>query len=176
MSRSWDKDAREEAREGFKNALVQEFNKMYGTDVNDIGSWQGLCRVLGIAPVPDKLNECREVCSRNWNIILKRSLILVDVHHDRQWKKYMSTSSTLSIGQTISGFSQLKWPSVVIRRTRERYSRRKTRTRADCLGICCDISKIQMRKEEQRVIADESNMSLWDWSLARRMPVRENAL
>lgn len=70
MSRSWDEDAREEAREGFKNALVQEFNKMYGTDVNDIGSWQGLCRVLGIAPVPDKLNECREVCSRNWNIIL----------------------------------------------------------------------------------------------------------
>jgi hypothetical protein len=71
MCRGWGKDDRDEAREGFKDALVQEFNKMYGTDVNDLGSWQGLCRVLGIAPVPDKLNECREVCPRNWNIILK---------------------------------------------------------------------------------------------------------
>jgi hypothetical protein len=132
MSRSWGREAREEAREGFKDALVQEFNKMYGTDVNDIGSWQGLCRVLGIAPVPDKLKECREVCPRNWDINLKRSLIL-DVRHDtRQWKKHMSTSSTLSIGQTISRFSQPKWPSVFIRRRKERYSRSKTRTRADC--------------------------------------------
>lgn len=62
MCRSLDEDDREEARKGFKDALVQEFNMMYGTDVNDIGSWQGLCHVLGIAPVPDKLNECREVC------------------------------------------------------------------------------------------------------------------
>jgi hypothetical protein len=67
MSRSWDEDTREEAREGFKDVLVKEFNKMYGTDVNDIGSWQGLCRVLGIAPVPEELKECREVCSRKWD-------------------------------------------------------------------------------------------------------------
>jgi hypothetical protein len=31
----WDKGDHEEAREGFKDALVQEFNQMYGTDVND---------------------------------------------------------------------------------------------------------------------------------------------
>ena len=42
MRPSWDEEDREEAREGFKNALVREFNKMYGTDVNDIGSWEGL--------------------------------------------------------------------------------------------------------------------------------------
>jgi hypothetical protein len=62
MCRDWEEEDRDDARQGFKDALVQEFNKIYGTDVNDIGSWQGLCRVVGIAPVPDKLKECREVC------------------------------------------------------------------------------------------------------------------
>jgi hypothetical protein len=113
MSRSWGKETREEAREGYKDALVQEFNKMHGTDVND-----GLCRVLGIQPVSDKLKECREVCpSRNLDIILKRSLILEVCHDTRQCKKHMSslsTSSTLLIGQIILRFSQPKWPSVIV--------------------------------------------------------------
>jgi hypothetical protein len=76
MCRGWDKGDREEAREGFKGALVQGFNQMYGTDVNDIESWQSLCCVVGITPVPDELNECRDICPRDWNIILTRSLIL----------------------------------------------------------------------------------------------------
>jgi hypothetical protein len=76
MCRGWEEEDRAEARQGFKDALVQEFNQMYGTDVNDIGSWQSLCRIVGIAPVPDDLKECREVCPRNWNIILTRSLTL----------------------------------------------------------------------------------------------------
>jgi hypothetical protein len=58
----WDEADREEARAKFKDALVQEFNNVYGTDENDIGSWQRLCRVLGIAPVPGSLGECRKVC------------------------------------------------------------------------------------------------------------------
>lgn len=72
----------------------------------------------------------------------------------------MSTSWTWSISQTISGFSKRKWPSVFIRRTRERYSRSKMRTRADCLDICYDISKTHMRREglKQRVNSDESNL------------------
>jgi len=57
----WDKPDREEARAKFKDALVQEFNNIYGTDENDVGSWQGLCRVLGITPVPGSLAECRKV-------------------------------------------------------------------------------------------------------------------
>lgn len=39
-----------------------EFNKIYGKDQNDLGSWQGLCRTLNIAPVPATLRECRKVC------------------------------------------------------------------------------------------------------------------
>lgn len=59
----WDRDEKEEAKELFKDALVQEFNKIYGTDENDIESWHTLCRVLTIDPIPDGLKACREVFS-----------------------------------------------------------------------------------------------------------------
>ncbi|KAG2102846.1 uncharacterized protein F5147DRAFT_615876 [Suillus discolor] len=47
-------------REGFKDALVQEFNTHFGTDGNDISNWQNLCRVLRIDPVPDSIEACRQ--------------------------------------------------------------------------------------------------------------------
>lgn len=48
-------------REGFKDALVQEFNERFGTDGNDLAAWQNLCNVLRIVPVPDTIRECRQV-------------------------------------------------------------------------------------------------------------------
>ncbi|KAG1831636.1 hypothetical protein EV424DRAFT_1372149 [Suillus variegatus] len=51
---------RREVREGFKDALVQEFNTRFGTDGNDISNWQNLCGVLRIDPVPDSIKECRK--------------------------------------------------------------------------------------------------------------------
>jgi hypothetical protein len=59
----WDSDDYEmrEARRKFKAAMVQEFNALYGTDMDDLSSWQKLCHVLNIQPVPDQLKECRQV-------------------------------------------------------------------------------------------------------------------
>jgi hypothetical protein len=51
---------RHAVREGFKDALVQEFNERFGTDGNDISNWQNLCHVLRIVPVPDSIEECRQ--------------------------------------------------------------------------------------------------------------------
>jgi len=51
---------RRELREGFKDALVQEFNARFGTDGNDLSNWQNLCRVLRIDPVPDSIQACRQ--------------------------------------------------------------------------------------------------------------------
>ncbi|KAG1751923.1 hypothetical protein EDD22DRAFT_784923 [Suillus occidentalis] len=51
---------RREVREGFKDALVQEFNERFGTDGNDLSNWQNLCDVLRIVPVPDTVQGCRE--------------------------------------------------------------------------------------------------------------------
>ncbi|KAG2121761.1 hypothetical protein DEU56DRAFT_894574 [Suillus clintonianus] len=51
---------RRAVREGFKDALVQEFNERFGTDGNDISNWQNLCNVLRIDPVPDTIEDCRK--------------------------------------------------------------------------------------------------------------------
>jgi hypothetical protein len=58
----WDIDSRNQAREAFQIALVKEFNGIYGINEHDLGSLQGLCRVLGIAPVPGSTDDCRKVC------------------------------------------------------------------------------------------------------------------
>jgi hypothetical protein len=61
---------RDKAWMDFRDALVLEFNEIYGTDENDLRSWQALCRVLSIVPVPAMLNECRKVCCLNQHPII----------------------------------------------------------------------------------------------------------
>jgi len=59
----WDRDdpEREEAYASFKIALVQQFNSLYGTEVDDIESWRGLSLALDIVPLPDDLREAKKV-------------------------------------------------------------------------------------------------------------------
>ncbi|KAI9808035.1 MAG: hypothetical protein M1827_007541 [Pycnora praestabilis] len=51
---------REEAHDGYKTALVQQFNSLYGTEVDDIESWRGLSRALDIFPLPNDLNKAKK--------------------------------------------------------------------------------------------------------------------
>lgn len=44
-----------------EDAMVQQFNDMYGTDEDDIRAWQRVCVAIGIKPVPSELKECRAV-------------------------------------------------------------------------------------------------------------------
>jgi hypothetical protein len=56
---------RETARDLHRDAMVLQFNHIYGTDVNDIASWWKLCEDLEIDPLPQGLDECRAVsCSQ----------------------------------------------------------------------------------------------------------------
>jgi len=59
----WDRNdpERAEAHDGFKTALVQQFNSLYGTEVDDIESWRGLSLALDIVPLPNNLKEAKEV-------------------------------------------------------------------------------------------------------------------
>jgi len=59
----YDED-REDAYQSFRIALTKEFNNKYGTDVDDLAAWQSLCVRLGVDPVPEKIKQCRQVCSR----------------------------------------------------------------------------------------------------------------
>ncbi|KAJ8587676.1 hypothetical protein M405DRAFT_863535 [Rhizopogon salebrosus TDB-379] len=65
-----DDPERRAARDGFKDALVQEFNELFGTDGNDFAAWQNLCHVLRIVPVPDTIQGCRQrVWDTNVNLV-----------------------------------------------------------------------------------------------------------
>jgi len=59
----WDKEDQQKqvAKQGFQDALIMQFNDSYGTDVDDLTKWQALCAKLGMDPVPENLNACREV-------------------------------------------------------------------------------------------------------------------
>lgn len=50
-----------EAREMFADALAEDFNATYGTDINNIDHWHALCRVLRIDPIPEGISACRKV-------------------------------------------------------------------------------------------------------------------
>lgn len=52
---------RKDARESLGTAMVLQFNAFYGTDIHDINSWQNLCQVLEIDPIPDSITACRKV-------------------------------------------------------------------------------------------------------------------
>lgn len=56
-----DDEAMEQAREDFTTALTLLFNDMYGEDVKSLDSWQKLCRVCHVDPVPETMKECRAV-------------------------------------------------------------------------------------------------------------------
>jgi hypothetical protein len=59
----WDREnkEREQASRDFKDALVKQFNDIYGTNVNDLTSWRTLCQIVHVSPIPDTLESCREV-------------------------------------------------------------------------------------------------------------------
>lgn len=63
VSRGWAPHgrARTRARRDFRNAMIDEFNRTYGTDYKNLESWQNLCRVVGIDPVPETITQCRKV-------------------------------------------------------------------------------------------------------------------
>jgi hypothetical protein len=61
----WDKVTRREVREDFHRALVEEFDEIYGINQDNVATWHGLFRVLGISPAPQDLQECVNVCHQN---------------------------------------------------------------------------------------------------------------
>ncbi|KAK7418831.1 hypothetical protein QQX98_003693 [Neonectria punicea] len=60
---TWDGADRDSAKAGFRVAMVEQFNSAFGTDENDLESWQRLCRILGVG-VPTTLKECRQRVQR----------------------------------------------------------------------------------------------------------------
>lgn len=83
---AWDNDdvEREEARRGFKDAMVIQFNSLYGTDVANIENWHKLCIALYIEPLPKTIHDCKEV--RSW----QSSRRTLHLRMDRKSRRSMS--------------------------------------------------------------------------------------
>lgn len=54
-------EARVHARQLLRDAMTEQFNDMYGEDVDDVAHWAHLCEVLEITPQPEGLSTCRKV-------------------------------------------------------------------------------------------------------------------
>ncbi|KAL3462795.1 hypothetical protein BJX64DRAFT_288006 [Aspergillus heterothallicus] len=63
---NWERDdpRRDEAWENFRIAVIQAFNSTFGSDAEDLATWQRICRCLEIAPIPNQLTGAREAVSR----------------------------------------------------------------------------------------------------------------
>ncbi|KAJ7232324.1 hypothetical protein B0H12DRAFT_1029036, partial [Mycena haematopus] len=56
--RRGDPDA-DAAYAGYQIAMTKAFESFFGTDVNDLGTLQSLCRVLELDPIPDTVWGCQ---------------------------------------------------------------------------------------------------------------------
>lgn len=127
--------ARTDARKAFNDALVQQFNFLYGVDGNDLAAWHKLCKTIGIEPVPDCVDECRKVGAR---IILVTSLCSKPRLHSL-FGTHMSTSSISSKPSQQDAQYGNSTPSTNlqhIRREQIDSSQNRTHTRVDYSRNC----------------------------------------
>jgi len=67
----WGKNAEKaDARARLKDAMVIQFNAMFGIDPNDLDSWHQVCQIIDISPIPTTVAACRKVVrSTHINIV-----------------------------------------------------------------------------------------------------------
>lgn len=63
VTQRWSQHDKQNFRKTFRSAMVDEFNLRYGIDDKSLASWQNLCRVFNIQPIPESINKCKKVCT-----------------------------------------------------------------------------------------------------------------
>lgn len=60
----WEAGGKKErkAKERFQDALVAQFEQLYGADENKLDVLQTLCGKIGISPIPSTVTQCKKVC------------------------------------------------------------------------------------------------------------------
>ncbi|KAG8220562.1 hypothetical protein J3R82DRAFT_3295 [Butyriboletus roseoflavus] len=92
----WDKNstALTVARVEFNDALVQEFNFIYGTD-SDLAAWQNLCEAIDILPIPDNIEECQKVSPAR-----VEQAQIADTYLKRVWDAHVNIVDLLESART----------------------------------------------------------------------------
>ncbi|EUC58201.1 autophagic vacuole formation-like protein, partial [Rhizoctonia solani AG-3 Rhs1AP] len=90
----WDKKTWESsgALTGLRRALVLQFNLTYGTDQNDLASWQNLCRAMKVTNIPDTLSACKKLV----DTIFVNLVDLVDMPNTGKDARLFETEAALS--------------------------------------------------------------------------------
>jgi hypothetical protein len=57
----WGAKKRNTARARLRDAIAEQFNAVYGSNINDLTSWQLLCTELRLDPPPGTITQCRKV-------------------------------------------------------------------------------------------------------------------
>jgi hypothetical protein len=136
---SWerDDDDREEAHGALKDAMTHQFNRKYGTDADNLASWQALCIVLKIFPIPVALDACRNVSDSNV-VPFENQTELMEAHKRRELNRHTSISSIWLIHVASgSGCSTPFKTLAPTRKKRENISQRKTPTLVECSSSSC---------------------------------------
>ncbi|KAI0773917.1 hypothetical protein C8Q74DRAFT_1200046, partial [Fomes fomentarius] len=63
-----DSPRRKKERETLRDAMVKQFNMMYGKDLDDLSAWKALCDALGagrvVDPIPHDISQCRKTLKK----------------------------------------------------------------------------------------------------------------
>jgi len=59
--KQWDPQERWDVKDDLRDAMVQRFNEIYGTNEKDLEAWKKLCRDVQVNPIPNTLDECEKV-------------------------------------------------------------------------------------------------------------------
>jgi hypothetical protein len=83
----WSNQQRQEAFAALQDALVQQFDDIYGTDETDIYCWQRLCQTLEVWPVPADITSCKQarLCTCPFEVTSDPSFQQVCSRHFTLW-------------------------------------------------------------------------------------------
>ncbi|EUC59439.1 autophagic vacuole formation-like protein, putative [Rhizoctonia solani AG-3 Rhs1AP] len=90
----WDSKAWElsGALADFRHALVLQFNLTYGTDQNDLASWQNLCMAMKVTNIPETVGACKKLAAT----IYVNLVDLVDMPNTGSDARLFKTEEALS--------------------------------------------------------------------------------
>lgn len=71
----WKKKEREAAEDDLRDAMVKQFNAMYGIRADALESWQLLCSALGINPAPKTIKQCHRVSGSDLDILCTKGSV-----------------------------------------------------------------------------------------------------
>jgi hypothetical protein len=106
--RKWGDKRRRQERSKFQDAIAEEFNGVYGTDVDDLPSWHRLCREIRLTPLPQSITDCRKVRNSLQTRSATVNTVYLNTGCQRRPCQYCWLTRLKEQWQTCTGFQELR--------------------------------------------------------------------